>query len=161
MTEGPRAAGPAEGAVVLVDGLEDFGLVELESAVVSAVLAALEGQALTAAREAEVSVTFLDDPAIARMNEEWLGREGPTDVLSFELGRSPLVADVYVSVDTARANAKRFDVATREELLRLVVHGVLHAAGYDHPEGGDRARSPMFELQERLLARLLGGLAES
>ena len=154
--------GPADRpATILVDGLADHDLASLTSDVEAAVRAALAGQELVSPHDAEVSVTFVDDDAIARLNEEWLGRGGPTDVISFGLGGEPLVADVYVSVETARENASAYRVPLREELLRLVLHGVLHAAGHDHPEGGGRERSEMFRLQERLLARLLGDGSET
>lgn len=145
---------------ILIDGLDVRGLEGLEPQVEAAALAALRGQALADPEGAEVSVTFVGDDEIGRLNEEWLGRKGPTDVISFGLGEMPLVADIYISVDTARRNADRFEVEPREELLRLVVHGVLHAAGYEHPEGEGRASSEMFALQERLLERLLNRLSE-
>lgn len=147
-------------ATILIDGLDVRGLETIEPQVEAAALAALDGQELTIPEDAEVSIAFVGDDEIGRLNEEWLGRDGPTDVLSFGLGEAPLVADIYISVDTARRNAARFGVELREELLRLVVHGVLHAAGYDHPEGEERATSKMFELQERLLERLLNRLSE-
>ena len=55
----------------------------------------------------------------------------------------------------ARANARRLGVGIREELVRLVVHGVLHALGHDHPEGEARFRSPMWLRQEALVKRAM------
>lgn len=147
-------------ATILVDGLDVHGLQSLDPQVEAAARAALDGQERTEAGDAEVSIAFVGDSEIARLNRDWLGRDGPTDVLSFGLGGAPLVADIYISVDTARRNADRFGVSPREELLRLVVHGVLHAVGYDHPEGEDRETSEMFVVQERLLERLLNRLPE-
>jgi probable rRNA maturation factor len=157
----PPTSDPADSAAILIGGLEAFGLSGLRPAVETAARAALGAQTLTPAAEAEISVAFVDDAEIARLNGEWLGREGPTDVIAFGLGERPLVADVYVSVDTARRNAAEYGVEPREELLRLVVHGVLHAAGFDHPEDEGRAESEMFGLQERLLQRLLGSRPET
>lgn len=147
-------------ATILIDGLDVRGLETIEPEVEAAALAALDGQTLTSPEGAEVSIAFVGDDEISRLDEEWLGRGGPTDVISFGLGETPLVADIYISVDTARRNAAHFGVEPREELLRLVVHGVLHAAGYDHPEGEERETSEMFEVQERLLERLLNRLSE-
>jgi probable rRNA maturation factor len=65
---------------------------------------------------------------------------------------SPVVGDVYIAPDAARANARRNGVPVREELARLVVHGTLHVLGHDHPSVG-REASPMWRRQERLLAR--------
>lgn len=158
--EGPPV-GEGGGVTILIDGIADRDLARLASDVEAAVRTALSAQELVPTADAEVSVTFVDDAEIAQLNETWLGRRGATDVISFGLGEEPLVADVYVSVDTARRNAESYGVRLREELLRLVVHGVLHAAGYDHPEGETREDSEMFGLQERLLARLLEGRPES
>ncbi len=157
----PPTSEPADTATVLIDGLETFAIEASAPDFEAAVRAALTAQELATPDEAEISVTFLDDAAISALNEQWLDREGATDVISFGLGSAPLVADIYVSVDTARRNAARFGVEPHEELLRLVVHGVLHAAGYDHPEDEARASSEMFELQERVIALLLGGRSET
>lgn len=146
---------------VLVDGLGEFDLGDLEQAVADAATRAVDAQTLVSAEDAEISVTFVDDASITELNERWLERPGPTDVIAFGLGEAPLVADVYVSVETARRNAGTYGVPLREELFRLVVHGVLHAAGYDHPEGAGRESSEMFTLQERLVDRLLGGRPET
>lgn len=157
----PPTSDPADSVTVLIGGLEAFSLEASKADVEAAVRAALAVQALAPPEGAEISVTFLDDAAITSLNERWLDREGATDVISFGLGSAPLVADVYVSVETARRNAVRFGVGPREELLRLVVHGLLHAAGYDHPDDETRASSEMFELQERVVDQLLGGRSET
>jgi probable rRNA maturation factor len=62
-----------------------------------------------------------------------------------------LVGDIYIAPEVARRNALSFGVPQREEVARLVVHGVLHVAGYDHPEGAARIESPMWRRQEQLL----------
>ncbi len=103
-----------------------------------------------------ISVTLLGDDEIAEMNRRWLGRSEPTDVISFELGDDELMADVYVAPEVARRRAAEAGVSLREELARLTVHGALHALGHDHPEGEDRWESPMYRLQERLVARAAG-----
>lgn len=157
----PPTNDPAESASVLIGGLATFGLSGFETEVSAAARAALGAQSRAPADESEISVAFVDDAAIAVLNLEWLGRDGATDVISFGLGKAPLVADIYVSVDTARRNAAELRIELREELMRLVVHGVLHAAGYDHPEDEARGASEMFELQERVIDQLLGGRSET
>lgn len=110
--------------------------------------------------DGELSVTCLEAGEIAEMNLRYLGREGPTDVIAFDLGEGErLLGDVYVCPPVARRSARDRDVPVREELLRLVVHGVLHVLGHEHPEGGEeeRAGSEMFRRQEELLRRLLAG----
>ena len=93
---------------------------------------------------------------IAAMNREHLGHTGETDVITFALGRptvsAPLVGDIYVAPDVVREQAKRWRVPAREELARVVVHGVMHAIGHHHPDGDGREASPMWKRQERWLA---------
>jgi len=105
---------------------------------------------------AMLSIAFVSRRTIASLNREHLGHEGDTDVITFALGRStpsaPLVGDIYVAPDVVRAQAKRWRVPVREELARVVVHGVLHAVGHDHPQGDGRERSMMWKRQERWLA---------
>lgn len=108
---------------------------------------------------AEISVALVGDAEIAALNEQYLAHEGPTDVISFHLhdrGEPPL-GDVYVGVEQAARQAAGFGAAADEEVLRLAVHGTLHVLGYAHPEGDDRAASPMFARQEALLRAFLSG----
>jgi probable rRNA maturation factor len=107
-------------------------------------------------RDALVSIAFVSGREIARLNERHLGHRGPTDVISFGLApvekRGPVVGDVYIAPDVARRNAKAEGAGVREELMRLVIHGVLHVLGHDHPDAGEaRYASPMWKRQERLL----------
>lgn len=105
----------------------------------------------------EVSVSFVPDEEIARLNREWLDRDGPTDVIAFALEGEELAGDVYIAPETAGRNAAALGVPADEELLRLVVHGILHVLGHDHPDGEDRYEAPMFALQEELLRGLRDG----
>ena len=107
-------------------------------------------------REGLVSVTFLGRDAMRRMNGEHKGRDVPTDVLAFAMtdGIGRLVGDVYVCPWVAAREAKALGVSLREELIRLVVHGTLHALGRTHPEGEGRTRSPMWRRQERYVGAL-------
>jgi probable rRNA maturation factor len=107
----------------------------------------------------EISVALVTDEDIAALNQQYLDHEGPTDVISFHLhdrGEPPL-GDVYVGVDQAARQAAGYGASVAEEVLRLAVHGTLHVLGYEHPEGEDRAGSPMFVRQEALLKEFLSG----
>jgi probable rRNA maturation factor len=110
-------------------------------------------------RSARISVTFLANAAMARLNWAHLRHRGPTDVISFELAPDAATAarqgDIYIAPAVARAQARLFGVGVREEVARLVVHGTLHVLGHEHPEGEERLTSPMWRRQERLLARVL------
>ena len=63
------------------------------------------------------------------------------------------MGDVYIAPEVARRNAREHGCGLREETARLVVHGVLHVLGHDHPDGEERTDSTMWRRQERLLAR--------
>jgi rRNA maturation RNase YbeY len=110
-------------------------------------------------RDALLSIAFVSDRAIAALNRRHLGHAGPTDVISFGFepagAAAPVVGDIYIAPGVAREQARLNGVPWREEVARLIVHGVLHVLGYDHPEGEDRTASPMWRRQERLLARVL------
>lgn len=121
-------------------------------AVATAVLAAER------VRAALISVAFVSSRAIAALNRDHLGVDGPTDVIAFSLQRSgrgaPLIGDIYIAPAVARAHARRHGVTQREEVVRLVVHGVLHVLGHDHPGDAGRVSSRMWRRQEHLVRRL-------
>jgi probable rRNA maturation factor len=105
-----------------------------------------------------LSVALVGDESIAALHRDYLGHDGPTDVISFALHGpgQPLVGDVYVGAEQAARQAAEWGVPLEVELLRLAIHGTLHVLGYDHPEGEDREQSPMYHRQEQLIAELLG-----
>ena len=113
-------------------------------------------------RHALVSVTFLDEAAMARLNRRHLRHRGPTDVISFALTPAPdgpVVGDIYIAPDVVRENARAHGASTREELARVVIHGTLHVLGHDHPVDESRTTSSMWRRQEQLLRRLYGSAA--
>lgn len=104
----------------------------------------------------EISVSFVDPETIGDLNATYLGRAAPTDVLAFDLSdERGAVGDIYVCPELARVSADERGLELEEELVRLVVHGVLHLLGYDHPEGPGREQSDMFRLQEAIVEQLL------
>ena len=108
----------------------------------------------------ELSVLFCDDHRIAELNKHYRHKEGPTDVLSFpQIDEAPrknaetiYLGDVVISVDSLRKNAREYGSSDVAELARLLVHGILHLAGYDH-DGNDPDQE-MLIVQERILASL-------
>jgi probable rRNA maturation factor len=121
-----------------------------------AAIAALKAERV---KDAMLSITFVGRTAISGLNRRYLGHRGPTDVISFGLGRpgnrGAVIGDIYICPEIARDNARRQSVPIGEEILRLVVHGTLHVLGHDHPTGASRTTSPMWRRQERILARVL------
>ncbi len=105
-----------------------------------------------------LSIAFVGEKTIAELNKRYLRRRGATDIITFAFrtagGDGGLIGDIYICPKVARENARQQRVRFKEEILRLVVHGVLHAIGYDHPEGADRMSSPMWKQQERIVARV-------
>ena len=107
-------------------------------------------------KEAVVSITFVGPAGIRSLNHQHLGHDRVTDVIAFSLpvaGSRLPVADVYICPAVAARNAAEAGVRVTEELRRLVVHGVLHVLGYDHPAGTARMTSAMWRRQERYLRR--------
>ncbi|MEP7226300.1 MAG: rRNA maturation RNase YbeY [Gemmatimonadales bacterium] len=107
-------------------------------------------------REGLVSVTFLGRDSMRRLNAEHKGHDRPTDVLTFALGgpKAQVIGDVYVCPWVARREARARRIPLKQELIRLVVHGTLHALGREHPEGPHRTRSAMWRRQERYVQAL-------
>ena len=107
-----------------------------------------------------LSVTFVTDRRIAHLNRQALGRKGPTDVIAFDVSEAGLpydvVGDIYISIDRARVNSRAFRVNESEEILRLVVHGVLHLVGYS--DQGAQAKRRMERAQEIVVKRLTARL---
>jgi|SRR5690554_315714 probable rRNA maturation factor len=125
----------------------------LERLLGRAARAALAAEGVT---RGELSLTLLSDAAIAELNQRYLGRPGPTDVLAFPLyeGDEAPVGDVYIGYEQALRQAAALGVPVAEELARLAIHGTLHILGYDHPEGR-RESSRMWQVQERILHEVM------
>ena len=142
------------GVTVHLNGIEAWPeLVDARDSILEAARTALGTDSRPV--EGELSITLVDDVEITRLNSEWLNRDGSTDVIAFSLGSADSVlGDVYIAPETAGRNATRLGVDLMEEILRLVIHGILHVIGYDHPEGPDRDSSEMYQLQEELLRGL-------
>lgn len=107
-------------------------------------------------RKGLVSVTFLGRDSMRRLNAAHKGHDRPTDVLTFTLGgpKGQVIGDVYICPWVARREARARGIPPKEELIRLVVHGTLHAVGREHPDGPDRTRSAMWRRQERYVEAL-------
>ena len=105
---------------------------------VAAAKAVLQGEGIAAA---DLSLAVVDDPTIHGLNRQYLQHDYPTDVLSFVFASSPtqLEGEVIVSFDTAQAAAARYGWSAEAELVRYVVHGILHLVGHDDATPRQRA----------------------
>ena len=88
----------------------------------------------------EIAVCFVDGRMIRRLNRKYHSRDRVTDVLAFDLGgNGRMLADIFVSTDTAISNAKIFKTTPAYENQLYSVHGLLHILGYDDHNAKDRA----------------------
>jgi probable rRNA maturation factor len=107
----------------------------------------------------ELSLTLINDRAMAHLNRETFGRRGPTNVIAFPLDDSPspggppaLLGEVVISLETTRRQAQEFGWPWQELLDFFLIHGILHLLGYDHeaPAAAARMDARAWELMGRL-----------
>jgi probable rRNA maturation factor len=117
--------------------------------------------------ESEVAIVLIDNEEMARYNELYMGKGGPTDVLSFPIedgrpGEPPQrdpdgppvnLGDIFIAPDVVRANAVDSGNDFQDELALMVVHGMLHLLGWDHQ---DDANAEQMEARERDLLAVVG-----
>ena len=113
----------------------------------------LSGVAPARAR-GEVSLAFVSDAAIRKLNREHRRKDAPTDVLSFPSGEARFLGDIVIAAGVARRQARRAGHGFGVEARVLALHGLLHLLGYDHQRDDGRMRA----LEARL--RRKGGLRE-
>jgi rRNA maturation RNase YbeY len=89
----------------------------------------LEGEGLN---RINLNVILVDDEYLRSLHREYLQEDSYTDVMTFPIDEGEnREAEIYVSLDRARHNAKRFNVRIDEEIARLIIHGLLHLKGFD------------------------------
>lgn len=89
-----------------------------------------------------ISYVFCSDEFLLQINKDYLKHDYYTDIISFDLSlnkNSPVIGEVYISVDTIRDNAKRFETTIQLELHRVIFHGALHMCGYKDKTKKDQA----------------------
>lgn len=115
--------------------------------------------------QSEMCLKLVDEATIAELNEQWMDKQGPTDVLAFPMdelrpGRvdddlpEGVVGDIVLCPQIAAAQAAGNGQQPADEVELLTVHGILHLLGYDHAEPDEHRE--MFALQARLLAEWQG-----
>jgi len=95
----------------------------------------------------QLSVLLVDDDSIRPMNSQWRGVDKATDVLSFPMNEGALLGDVVISVETAQRRLRAGDWSIEDELLFLLIHGVLHLVGHDHMQDDERILMEQVEQQ--------------
>ncbi len=101
-------------------------------------------------KDAAVSIAVLGDAEMKKLNKEWRGKNKVTDVLSFVYEAKPLVGEIIICLPQAARQAKKCGHSAKEEVKMLLIHGLLHLAGYDHEKSLGEAER-MEKLQNKLL----------
>ena len=111
--------------------------------------------------EGELSVLFTDDKRIAELNQHYLKRKGPTNVLAFPMLSGPppnlasgMLGDVVISVDTAVSESRELGEPLQRTVDRLLIHGILHLLGQDHEVSSKQALRMRRE-ENRLMALVM------
>ncbi|MEJ0058297.1 MAG: rRNA maturation RNase YbeY [Terricaulis sp.] len=135
-----------------VDVLADSPLWEGQEA---ALLAALNAAAAREGVSGEVSLLLGDDAAIAALNQEWRGKAGATNVLSFPAAQPAqgFLGDIALAAETIAAEANSQGKSFPAHAAHLVVHGFLHLLGYDHETAPE---AEAMEERERVILHTLG-----
>jgi probable rRNA maturation factor len=108
----------------------------------------------------ELGISFVSAKRMAEINQKFLQHEGSTDVITFDYREgyeagsesSELAGEIYISVSDAQRQAREFRSRWEEEVVRYIVHGVLHLRGYDDLAAGKRR--VLKREENRLLRRL-------
>jgi probable rRNA maturation factor len=102
----------------------------------------------------EISLAFVDNPTIHRLNRQFLEHDEPTDVLSFPLGKGKkLSGELVIGVEVAREQASERGHDVQAELALYVIHGLLHLCGHDDHEPAAAAR---MQVREQFHLKRLG-----
>ena len=108
--------------------------------------------------EFEIGVSIINEAAMTRMNEGYLRHKGSTDVITFDYHDESrpdcLTGEIFVCLDEALIQARRFRVTWPNELVRYAVHGILHLCGFDDKTAPTRRK--MKSEENRLMRRLAG-----
>ncbi len=117
-------------------------------------------------QQAELCIKLVDEATIAELNEKWMEKEGPTDVLAFPMDElrpglvneepeEGVLGDLVLCAAVAERQAAEAGHSMRDEVHLLTVHGILHLLGYDHAEPDEHKE--MFGLQATLLTAWQAG----
>ena len=88
-----------------------------------------------------VSYIFCSDAYLLQLNQQYLNHNTLTDIITFDYseGAKQLEGEIYISIDRVKENAEKFKVSFKDELDRVMIHGVLHLIGYKDKKPADKA----------------------
>lgn len=106
----------------------------------------------------EVGYLFVDDEKILEVNNEYLGHNYYTDIITFDYDEGNVInGDMVISLDTVRTNAELFGKTYEEELFRVIIHGILHLCGINDKGPGERE---IMEAAENKALALLANVSD-
>ena len=97
-----------------------------------------------------MGISFFSDSRIKKLNQKYLKTNAPTDVIAFSYSQDN--ADIAISLDSAKRNARIFKSSLKKEILLYIIHGILHLTGYNDTAPKEKKR--MFEKQEEIFTKL-------
>ena len=110
--------------------------------------------------DGELSILVTGDKQIQELNQQYLNRDKPTNVLAFPMTSEQdgidtgMLGDIVISVDTAKKEAMEMDITLHERIYQLLIHGLLHLMGFDH-ELSQKEEKRMQKEEKRLFALLM------
>lgn len=118
-------------------------------------------------QDKELSLVLLDDDEIRKINRDYLGRDYPTNVISFSLLEGKfsninphMLGDIVISTETACRHANEEKIPLQDELDFLMIHGLLHLLGYNHEGTSCSEAAKMKEKEQELFAQIKGYFIE-
>lgn len=110
-------------------------------------------------RVGDINVVFCSDSYLLGINRQYLQHDYYTDIITFDYCEDGVLSgDLFISVDTVQGNAEEYNVLFHVELLRVIIHGIMHLAGYKDKTDVDAAK--MRERENHYLAKVPAGLLE-
>ena len=103
-------------------------------------------------KNAELSFVIVNDRTIQKINKKFLRHDFVTDVITFPLEPKEIAAEIYINTQQAKRQSNENNVTVKNEITRLVVHGTLHAIGYDDTTAVNQKK--MNLIQERYVSEL-------
>lgn len=96
-------------------------------------------------KKGDISIIFCSDAYLLEINKQYLNHNYYTDIVTFDYGENSVISgDLFISVDRIIENAENFNVTFKEELFRVVFHGVLHLVGYN-----DKSAEEQKEMRQK------------
>lgn len=87
----------------------------------------------------EISIVFVSDEYLLKINNQYLNHNYFTDIITFDYSSmNKIEGDIFISIETVKSNSKEFNSSFNEEILRVIIHGVLHLLGFKDKEPKDK-----------------------